>query len=42
MMLDRNRTSRMYDEATAENIVERIKDTYINEFQKLKNFLKEY
>lgn len=39
MMLDRNRTSHMYDEATACEIVKRIKGIYITEFNKLKNFL---
>jgi nucleotidyltransferase substrate binding protein (TIGR01987 family) len=41
MMLDRNRTSHMYDEATACEIVQRIKDTYIAEFNKLKVFLQQ-
>ncbi|ADK14060.1 MULTISPECIES: nucleotidyltransferase substrate binding protein [Clostridium] len=41
MMLDRNRTSHMYDETTAKNIVERIKKVYINEFNDLEKFLKE-
>lgn len=40
MMLDRNRTSHMYDETTAKNIVERIKKIYINEFNNLEKFLK--
>lgn len=40
MMLDRNRTSHMYDETTAKNIVERIKKMYINEFNDLEKFLK--
>lgn len=40
MMLDRNRTSHMYDETTAKNIVERIKKVYINEFNDLEKFLK--
>lgn len=39
MMLDRNRTSHMYDETTAKNIVERVKTIYMNEFNNLKNFL---
>lgn len=40
MMLDRNRTSHMYDETIAKNIVERIKKVYINEFNDLEKFLK--
>lgn len=39
MMLDRNRTSHMYDEATAVNIVKLVKEKYIMEFQKLKKNL---
>lgn len=39
MMLDRNRTSHMYDETIAKNIVKRIKDTYVKEFTKLQDFL---
>ncbi|KYH34987.1 nucleotidyltransferase substrate binding protein like protein [Clostridium tepidiprofundi DSM 19306] len=39
MMLDRNRTSHMYDESTAYEIVNRIKEIYIFEFNKLKIFL---
>lgn len=39
MMLDRNRTSHMYDETIAKNIVKRIKDTYMKEFTKLQDFL---
>lgn len=39
MMLDRNRTSNMYDETTARNIVERVKNIYINEFNSLRKFL---
>ena len=39
MMLDRNRTSLMYDETTALNIVKLVKEKYIFEFGKLKNFL---
>lgn len=39
MMLDRNRTSHMYDEDAAREIVKRIKETYIKEFSSLKNFL---
>ncbi|MHC1684649.1 MAG: nucleotidyltransferase substrate binding protein [Clostridiaceae bacterium] len=39
MMLDRNRTSHMYDEATARDIVNRVKESYIFEFKKLKLFL---
>ena len=41
MMLDRNRTSHMYDEATAFNIVKLIKEKYIIEFENLKRFLEE-
>ena len=39
MMLDRNRTSHMYDEATAIEIVKLIKEKYIHEFNKLKNII---
>lgn len=39
MMLDRNRTSHMYDEETAVNIVKLVKEKYIIEFNKLKNFI---
>lgn len=39
MMLNRNRTSRMYDEKTAVNIVNLVKEKYIIEFNKLKDFL---
>ena len=39
MMLDRNRTSHMYDEETAINIVKLVKEKYILEFNKLKEFL---
>ena len=39
MMLDRNRTSHMYDEDAAKEIVKRIKEAYIKEFSSLKNFL---
>lgn len=39
MMLDRNRTSHMYDEETAKQIVQSIKDKYIIEFSNLKKFL---
>ena len=39
MMLDRNRTSHMYDEETAVNIVNLVKEKYIIEFNKLKDFL---
>ncbi|MGL4848742.1 MAG: nucleotidyltransferase substrate binding protein [Clostridium sp.] len=41
MMLDRNRTSHMYDEQTAIEIVKLIKDKYIDEFFKLKKFLED-
>lgn len=41
MMLDRNRTSHMYDEDTAKEIVKRIKDTYIKELLRLKAFLQD-
>ena len=40
MMLDRNRTSHMYDETTALNIVKLVKEKYVFEFEKLKEFLK--
>ena len=40
MMLDRNRTSHMYDETTALNIVKLVKEKYVFEFEKLKDFLK--
>lgn len=39
MMLDRNRTSHMYDEQTAVNIVKLVKEKYIIEFNKLKDFI---
>lgn len=39
MMLDRNRTSHMYDEETAVNIVKLVKEKYIIEFNKLKDYL---
>lgn len=39
MMLDRNRTSHMYDEETAVNIVKLVKEKYIIEFNKLKIFI---
>lgn len=39
MMLDRNRTSNMYDETTALNIVKLVKEKYVYEFNKLKDFL---
>lgn len=39
MMLDRNRTSHMYDETTALNIVKLVKEKYVFEFEKLKDFL---
>lgn len=39
MMLDRNRTSHMYDESTAVGIVANIKEKYIFEFNKLKSSL---
>ena len=39
MMLDRNRTSHMYDETTALSIVKLVKEKYIFEFEKLKDFL---
>ncbi|MEF9952296.1 MAG: nucleotidyltransferase substrate binding protein [Clostridium sp.] len=35
MMLDRNRTSHMYDQELAVSIVTRIKERYITEFKKL-------
>lgn len=37
MMLDRNRTSHMYDEATAISIVKLVKEKYIKEFNDLKD-----
>lgn len=39
MMLDRNRTSHMYDESTAIEIVKKIKEVYIYEFTNLKEYL---
>lgn len=36
MMLDRNRTLYMYDESTAVEIVNLVKDKYVFEFQKIK------
>ena len=39
MMLDRNRTSHMYDEETAVNIVKLVKEKYVGEFKKLKEYL---
>jgi len=39
MMLDRNRTSHMYDETTALNIVKLVKEKYVFEFEKLRDFL---
>jgi nucleotidyltransferase substrate binding protein (TIGR01987 family) len=39
MMLDRNRTSHMYDETTALNIVKLVKEKYIIELNELKKFL---
>ncbi|MGL5328784.1 MAG: nucleotidyltransferase substrate binding protein [Peptostreptococcaceae bacterium] len=39
MMLDRNRTSHMYDEETAVKIVKLVKEKYIEEFNKLKDYL---
>lgn len=39
MMLDRNRTSHMYDETIALNIVKLVKEKYVFEFEKLKDFL---
>lgn len=41
MMMDRNRTSHMYDETTARNIVKLVKEKYIIEFNKLKEFLED-
>lgn len=41
MMLDRNRTSHMYDEETAVNIVKLVKEKYIIEFNKLKDFIED-
>ena len=42
MMLDRNRTSYMYDETIARKIVERIRKSNITEFSNLKVFLQTY
>ena len=39
MMLDRNRTSHMYDEETAVNIDKLVKEKYVGEFKKLKEYL---
>lgn len=39
LMLDRNRTSHMYDESTAYEIVKRIREVYVFEFNNLKTFL---
>jgi nucleotidyltransferase substrate binding protein (TIGR01987 family) len=39
MMLDRNRTSHMYDETTALNIVKLVKEKYVIELNELKKFL---
>ncbi|MGL5616086.1 MAG: nucleotidyltransferase substrate binding protein [Sarcina sp.] len=39
MMVDRNRTSHMYDQSVALEIVKLIKEKYIKEFLSLKNFL---
>lgn len=39
MMVDRNRTSHMYDEETALEILELIKDKYVIEFENLREFL---
>lgn len=39
MMLDRNRTSHMYDEETALEIVKLVNEKYVVEFKKLKKFL---
>lgn len=39
MMLDRNRTSHMYDEETTVNIVKLVKEKYVGEFKKLKEYL---
>ncbi len=40
MMLDRNRASHMYDESTANEMVKRMKEIYIFEFDKLRGFLR--
>ncbi|AYD40695.1 nucleotidyltransferase [Clostridium fermenticellae] len=40
MMLDRNRTSHMYDETIAKDIVLRIQEVYFDEFSKLEKFLR--
>ncbi|MFA9397636.1 MAG: nucleotidyltransferase substrate binding protein [Clostridiaceae bacterium] len=39
MMLDRNRTAHMYDETIAKDIVERVRNIYISEFNNLKKYL---
>ena len=39
MMLDRNRTSHMYDEDVAISIVKLVKERYVKEFNELKNNL---
>lgn len=39
MMLDRNRASHMYDEETAVNIVKLVKEKYVGEFKRLKEYL---
>lgn len=39
MMLDRNRTSHMYDEEVAISIVKLVKEKYVKEFNELKNNL---
>lgn len=41
MMLDRNRTSHMYDEEIAKSIVNRIKNVYIIELHELRQFLED-
>ncbi|MEF9934748.1 MAG: nucleotidyltransferase substrate binding protein [Clostridium sp.] len=40
MMLDRNRTSHMYDEELAVSIVTRVKESYIAQFKKLLEYIK--
>lgn len=40
MMLDRNRTSHIYDETIAKDIVLRIQEVYFDEFSKLEKFLR--
>lgn len=41
MLEDRNLTSQIYDESTAEKIFERIKKAYVPQFEKTLNSLKD-